>query len=315
MNGNLIVATSPHIHGKATTSRIMLDVLIALYPAALAAACFYGWSAVIIMSVCVGSAVLSEFLFNLIAKKPQTVGDLSAVVTGLLLALTLPETANVWHCIVGSAFAIIFVKCVFGGLGRNFANPAITARIFLVIAFSDFISGGTNTVYANPEIAAGATPLAVLDGAEGALPSLLEMLIGNRGGAIGEGCAIALIIGFIYLLVRRVITWETPVVFVGSMFLMSLAYYQDVTVATYQILGGGLLLGAIFMATDYVTTPINRVGKIIFALGCARITFLIRAFGNMPEGVSFAILLMNILTPYIEKIGVPKPIGGVKNEK
>ena len=315
MKDKLIVSTSPHFHGKTSTPRIMLDVLIALYPAALAAACFYGWNALIIMSVCVGSAVLSEFLFNKIDKKPQTVGDLSAIVTGLLLALSLPETANIWHCIVGSAFAIICVKCVFGGIGRNFANPAITARVFLVIAFSDAISGGTHTVYTAPEIASGATPLAVLGGAEGTLPSILDMLIGNRGGAIGESCAIALLIGLAYLLIRKVISFETPLVYVGSVFILSLIFKQDIGFAIYQILGGGLLLGAIFMATDYVTTPINRVGKIIFALGCAIITFLIRVFGNMPEGVSFAILLMNILTPYIEKIGVPKPVGGVKNEK
>lgn len=300
MKDKLIVSTSPHFHGKTSTPRIMLDVLIALYPAALAAACFYGWNALIIMSVCVGSAVLSEFLFNKIAKKPQTVGDLSAIVTGLLLALSLPETANIWHCIVGSAFAIICVKCVFGGIGRNFANPAITARVFLVIAFSDAISGGTHTVYTAPEIASGATPLAVLGGAEGTLPSILDMLIGNRGGAIGESCAIALLIGLAYLLIRKVISFETPLVYVGSVFILSLIFKQDIGFAIYQILGGGLLLGAIFMATDYVTSPATAWGKVIFGVGAGLITFMIRYFGVYPEGVSFAILLMNIVTPFID---------------
>lgn len=314
MSDKLIVSTSPHFHGKTTTSGIMRDVIIALIPAAIASVVFFGWKAVIILSVCVGSAVLSEFLFNVICKKKQTVGDLSAIVTGLLLALSLPASANVWHCIVGSVFAIIVVKCLFGGIGCNFANPAVTARVFLLIAFGS-IAGGTATQFASAELTSSATPLAVLGGADGALPSLIDMLIGNRGGAVGETCAIALIVGFIYLLIRRVISWETPIVFIATVFVASLIFKQDLTFATYQILGGGLLLGAIFMATDYVTTPINRIGKIIFALGCGIITVLIRFFGNMPEGVSFAILIMNILTPYIEKIGVPKPIGGVKNEK
>ena len=314
MSDKLIVSTSPHFHGKTTTSGIMRDVIIALIPAAIASVVFFGWKAVIILSVCVGSAVLSEFLFNIICKKKQTVGDLSAIVTGLLLALSLPASANVWHCIVGSVFAIIVVKCLFGGIGCNFANPAVTARVFLLIAFGS-IAGGTATQFASAELTSSATPLAVLGGADGALPSLIDMLIGNRGGAVGETCAIALIVGFIYLLIRRVISWETPIVFIATVFVASLIFKQDLTFATYQILGGGLLLGAIFMATDYVTTPINRIGKIIFALGCGIITVLIRFFGNMPEGVSFAILIMNILTPYIEKIGVPKPVGGVKNEK
>ena len=314
MSDKLIVSTSPHFHGKTTTSGIMRDVIIALIPAAIASVVFFGWKAVIILSVCVSSAVLSEFLFNIICKKKQTVGDLSAIVTGLLLALSLPASANVWHCIVGSVFAIIVVKCLFGGIGCNFANPAVTARVFLLIAFGS-IAGGTATQFAPAELTSSATPLAVLGGADGALPSLIDMLIGNRGGAIGETCAIALIVGFIYLLIRRVISWETPIVFIATVFVASLIFKQDLTFATYQILGGGLLLGAIFMATDYVTTPINRIGKIIFALGCGIITVLIRFFGNMPEGVSFAILIMNILTPYIEKIGVPKPVGGVKNEK
>ncbi len=315
MSDKLIVSTSPHFHGKTTTAGIMRDVIIALVPASIAAIVFFGWKAVIILSVCVGSAVFSEFIFNVICKKKQTVGDLSAIVTGLLLALSLPASANVWHCIVGSAFAIVVVKCLFGGLGCNFANPAVTARVFLLIAFSGSLAGGVATNFASAELVSSATPLEVIGGANGVLPSLTDMLLGNRGGAIGETCAIALIIGFIYLLIRRVISWETPVIYVVSVFVITLVFKQDLSFALYHTLGGGLLIGAIFMATDYVTSPINRVGKIIFALGCGVITVLIRLFGSYPEGVSFAILIMNILTPYLEKIGVPKPIGGVKNEK
>jgi electron transport complex protein RnfD len=314
MDQKLIVATSPHIHGKVSTTGIMRDVLIALTPATIASIVFFGLKALIIICVCVASAVLSEFLFNIICKKKQTVGDLSAIVTGLLLALSLSTKASIWHCIVGSVFAIIVVKCLFGGIGCNFANPAVTARVFLLIAFSS-LAGGTATQFATAEIVSSATPLEVIKGGEGVLPSITDMLLGNRGGAIGEACAIAILLGLIYLLIRRVITWETPVIYIGVVFLLSLAIKQDLTVALYQTLGGGLLLGAVFMATDYVTTPINRLGKAVFALGCAIITILIRFWGDYPEGVSFAILFMNILTPYIEKLCARKPIGGVKNEK
>ena len=314
MDQKLIVAASPHIHGKVSTTGIMRDVLIALTPATIASIVFFGLKALIIICVCVASAVLSEFLFNIICKKKQTVGDLSAIVTGLLLALSLSTKASIWHCIVGSVFAIIVVKCLFGGIGCNFANPAVTARVFLHIAFSS-LAGGTATQFATAEIVSSATPLEVIKGGEGVLPSITDMLLGNRGGAIGEACAIAILLGLIYLLIRRVITWETPVIYIGVVFLLSLAIKQDLTVALYQTLGGGLLLGAVFMATDYVTTPINRLGKAVFALGCAIITILIRFWGDYPEGVSFAILFMNILTPYIEKLCARKPIGGVKNEK
>ncbi len=315
MNDKLIVSTSPHFHGKTTTKGIMRDVILALMPATIAAIVFFGWKAVIILSVCVGSSVFSEFIFNVICKKKQTVGDLSAIVTGLLLALSLPASASIWHCIVGSVFAIVVVKCLFGGLGCNFTNPAITARVFLLIAFGGSFAGGVATNFASAELVSSATPLEVISGSNGVLPSLTDMLIGNRGGAIGETCAIALVVGFVYLLIRRVISWETPVIYVATVFVITLIFKQDLTFALYHTLGGGLLIGAIFMATDYVTSPINKVGKIIFALGCGIITVLIRIFGSYPEGVSFAILLMNILTPYLEKIGVPKPIGGVKNEK
>lgn len=310
---NLIVSSSPHLHSNVSTAKIMRDVIIALAPACIASVIFFGFKALLIIAVCVAACVLSEFLFNIICKKEQTVGDLSAIVTGILLALSLPAKAELWHCIVGSVFAIIVVKCLFGGIGCNFANPAITARVFLLIAFGA-LAGGSQTNFAPIEIVSSATPLEAL-GNGNTLPSLLDMFIGNRGGAIGETCAIALIIGFIYLLARRVISFITPVLYVGIVFGLSWLISLDLSVALYHTLGGGLLLGAIFMATDYVTTPITFSGKAIFAVGCALLTVLIRFWGSYPEGVSFAILIMNILTPYIEKLTAPKPIGGVFNEK
>ncbi len=290
----------------------MRDVLIALSPATVAAVVFFGLRALIIICTCVITAVLSEFLFNLICKKEQTVGDLSAAVTGLLLALNVSTKVTIWQCIVGSVFAIVIVKCAFGGIGCNFANPAITARVFMLIAFGQ-VAGGAMTQYA--ELTTGATPLEIIGGASGKLPSLLDMFLGNRGGAIGETCVAALLLGFGYLLVRRVISWHTPVIYVGTVFVLSLIIKQDGAMALYSVMSGGLLLGAIFMATDYVTTPINKVGKMVFALGCGLLTVLIRFWGSYPEGVSFAILIMNILSPFIEKMCQRRPLGGVKNDK
>ena len=292
----------------------MRDVLIALSPATVAGIVLFGWRALLIVCVCVATAILSEFLFNLIVKKKQTVSDLSAAVTGLLLGLSLPTTATVWHCIVGSVFAIIVVKCLFGGIGCNFANPAVTARVMLFIAFAGSIGGGAATNFA--EITAGATPLELIKTGESyKLPELLDMFLGNRSGSIGETCAIALILGFVYLVIRRVISWHTPVIFVATVFVLSVLITNDPTVALYEVLSGGLLIGAIFMATDYVTTPINKYGKMIFALGCGLITVLIRFWGSYPEGVSFAILIMNILSPYIEKLCTKIPFGKEKRTK
>ena len=299
---NLNASNSSCIAPRKTKS-VMLDLLIALAPATVAAIVFFGLKAAVIIAVCVGTSLLSEFVFNILAKKEQTVGDLSAVLTGLLLALNLSTNVTIWQCVVGSVFAIVIVKCAFGGLGYNVVNPAIAARVMLLIAFTD-VAGGAMTSFA--EIESGATPLAILGGQEGTLPSMLDMLIGNRGGAIGETCAIALLIGGIYLIIRKVITWEIPVVYIGGVFLLSLAFGGDVMNAVYHVLGGGLILGAIFMATDPVTSPKKCLGKIVFALGCALITVLIRFYGNYPEGASFAILLMNILCPYVDLIGAKK---------
>ncbi len=308
----LSVSSSPHVRSSATTNRIMLDVLIALSPAAIAGCVIFGWRALLVLAVCTLSAVLAEFVFNIIVKKDQTISDLSAAVTGLLLGMNLRADAPIWQCVIGAVFAIVVVKCLFGGLGCNFANPAITGRIFLLICFTDTLGGGTvpNFSFA-PELVSGATPLSVID-AGGDLPPLLDMLLGLHGGAIGETCALALILGFVYLSVRKVIKFETPLIFVATVFALSLIADADLLIATYHVLSGGLLIGAIFMATDYVTTPITRTGKMIFAFGCGLITFLIRYFGSYPDGVSFAILFMNILSPYIEKWTHHIALGGKK---
>ena len=308
----LIASSSPHIQSKTTTQSIMRDVIIALLPAAVAGSILFGIKAIITILVCVATTVVSEFLFNLLAKKEQTVTDLSAVVTGLILALSLPAKADIFHCIVGSVFAIVVVKCLFGGIGCNFANPAATARVFLLIAFSASIGGATTTVFENVDLIATATPLSIIQsGSDAQLPSLVDMFLGNRAGAIGETSALALIIGGAYLIARRVIKWQVPVIYIVTVFLLSLIIKQDLTIALYQVLGGSLILAAFFMITDYSTTPINPLGKMVFAFGCGVITVLIRFWGSYPEGVSFAILLMNILSPYIERLCTKKPFGKV----
>ena len=308
----LIVSSSPHIHSRTTTSGIMRDVLIALSPAAVASVVLFGIKALLIILVCVASAVISELLFNLACKKPLTINDLSAAVTGLILALCLPAKAELWQCAIGSIFAIVVVKCIFGGIGCNFANPAATGRIFIFLAFASSIGGGSATNFTDTELVSSATPLEIIkSSSDTALPSLIDMLIGNRSGAIGETCAIALIVGGIYLIVRKVIHWHTPVIYVGTVFVLSLLIKQNVTVALYEVLGGGLIIAAFFMITDYVTTPINKVGKMVFAFGCGILTVLFRFWGSYPEGVSFAIIIMNIISPYIEKLCAYKPLGKV----
>ena len=254
----LIVTTSPHLRCDLTTKRIMLDVLLALSPAVIASLILYDLRALLVLCVTVASCIGSEYLFNLACHKEQTIGDLSAAVTGVLLALTLPASTTVWQCIVGGAFSIVIVKCFFGGLGNNFANPAITGRVFLLLAFTEV---GAAVAPNFAELESGATPLATMQNG-GALPELWEMLLGLRGGAIGEGCAIALLLGGAYLVWRRIIRWEVPVTFILTVFLLSWILEGSLELAVYHVLAGGLLIGAIFMATDYVTTPLNFVGKL-----------------------------------------------------
>ncbi len=296
MNNKLKLSVSPHIHSGQSTAGIMRDVLISLLPATIAGTVIFGLRSLLVIAICVAACVGFEALFNFIIKKDQTIGDLSAAVTGLLLALNLPANIPLWQCVIGSLFAIVVVKCLFGGIGCNPVNPAITARVFMLVAF------GSMTVQAFPTVVdtvSGATPLSLGEGAE--MPSLLNLFLGLNGGAIGETCVLALVLGFVYLLVRRVITWHIPISFIGTVFVCSFFMEgMDVTSALAMILSGGLFIGAIFMATDYVTSPATAAGKLIFGLGAGLITFVIRYFGVYPEGVSFAILFMNILTPYID---------------
>ncbi len=306
MNG-LNISVSPHIHSPRTTTKIMLDVIIALLPATVAGVIIFGLRALAVIAVCIASAVIAEFLFNKICKKELTVTDLSAVVTGLLLALNLPANIPLWQAAIGSVFSIIVVKCLFGGIGQNFANPAITGRIFMLVTFGSMTSAAFPTIV---DTVSGATPLSVLG--EGGKADTLDLLLGLRGGAIGETCTIALIIGGIYLVARRVIVPHTPIAFIATVFVLSLAVTHDAKLALQYTLSGGLFLGAIFMATDYATTPVTKWGKVIFGVGAGLITILIRFWGAYPEGVSFAILLMNILTPYIDKLTAAKPFGGAK---
>ena len=308
MEKQLHISVSPHIHGNKTTRGVMLDVIIALLPAAIAGVILFGLSALFVILTCVVTAVACEALFKFIVKKEQTIDDLSAVVTGLLLALNLPANIPLWQAAVGSAFAIIVVKCFFGGLGKNIVNPAITGRVFMLIAF------GSMTAAVFPkgmDSASGATPLSDL--ANEQTVDLMDLFLGKCGGALGETCALALLVGGIYLLVRRVISWHIPVSFIGVTFLLSLLIEGgNFETALAWIFAGGLFIGAFFMATDYVTSPTTAKGKLIFGALAGLITVLIRFFGGYPEGVSFAILLLNILNPYIDSLTVRKVFGGNK---
>lgn len=284
------VSVSPHIHSDNSTTGIMADVLISLLPTTVTGVILFGWRAALVIAVCVICSVGFEVLFNLITKKEQTVIDLSAAVTGLLLALNLPANVPLWQCAVGSLFAIVVVKCIFGGIGKNLVNPAITARVFMLVAFSSLATPAFPA-----DAVSSATPLA-----SDTMPSLFDLFIGRHGGAIGETCTAALLLGGAYLIVQRVITWHTPVSFIGTVFVFSLILQGfNATEALSLTMSGGVFLGAFFMATDYTTSPPTPWGKVIFGLGAGLITCLIRYFGSYPEGVSFAILFMNIITPYI----------------
>ncbi len=306
----LIVSSSPHLRSGDSTGGIMLDVILALLPAAIAGIAIFGPRAAAVLAVCVIAAMISEYLWNLIFKKPSSLGDCSAIVTGLLLGMNLPSLIPLWMAALGSAIAIIVVKQMFGGLGQNFANPAITARIVLTVSFPvamttwvEPFSWNTNAV----DAISTATPLT--SGMENY--SYREMLLGLTGGCIGEVCTLLLLAGGIYLVFRKVITPTIPVSIMATVAILSFCIGQDPIKA---ILSGGLMLGAIFMATDYVTSPYTFKGQLIFGIGCGIITFAIRQFGNLPEGISFSILIMNLLVPHINKWTRPKPFGteGVK---
>lgn len=329
----LQVSHSPHVRDKATTQSIMRDVIIALLPATFAGWYYFGIRAVLITLLSIASCVLFEFICRKVMKRNNTIYDLSAVVTGLLLAMNLPVSLPPYMVVIGAAFAIVVVKQMFGGLGNNFVNPAIAARIFLVIAFpkamtSWTVRSGSWFSFDSADAVSSATPLTRIHTSEA--PSLWKLFIGDKAGCIGEVCIIALLIGALYLILRHVIRPWIPVAYIGTFALLAFLFGKtnvfnfagDLTVLSgwgdlfheccYMVLSGGLILGAFFMATDYVTSPLTTKGKFIFGIGCGILTFLIRYYGNMAEGVSFSIILMNILTPHIDNWTMGKPFGEVK---
>ena len=312
MENKLYVSSSPHFRGSATTRRIMLDVIIALIPTSIAACVIFGLRAMVVIGVCVATCVLLEYICRKVMKRDTTIGDLSAVVTGLLLALNLPVDINPLIAMFGCIVAIVVVKQMFGGIGMNFLNPALAARIVLLVSFpSDMMRWGSflkAPASATVDGITYATPLAAGSG----VYSYVDLLIGRCGGSLGEVCAAALLLGGVYLVIRRVISPIIPCVYLASAALMSLIVGLD---PLYQLLSGGLMLGAIFMATDYTTSPLTKWGKVIFAVGCGVLTILLRAYSNMPEGVSFSIILMNILVPHIEELTIPRTLGYVKKTK
>lgn len=315
MEHTLIVSSSPHVHCGKNTRDIMRDVIIALMPALVASVWLFGLRALAVEAVCVASSLASEYLSRRVMKRPQTVGDLSAVVTGLLLAFNLPSTIPLWQAAFGSAAAIVVAKQMFGGLGQNFVNPALVGRIVLMGSFPETMNNWAQPLawLSDPlghlgavDAVSSATPLAQMAAGSPTDIDRVSLLFGLRGGALGETCVIALILGGVYLMIRRVISPIIPVVYIGTTFVMTWLLGAD---PVTHILSGGLMLGAIFMATDYATCPINRSGKLVYAVGCGLLTVLIRLYGSLPEGVSFAIVIMNILTPLIERVMRPRPFG------
>ena len=331
-----ILSSSPHAHARGTVSGIMLDVIVALLPALCCAVYFFGWKALLLTATCVVSCLVSEACCRLAMKRENTLGDLSAVLTGLLLALNLPPDLPLWMAVVGSVFAIGVAKQVFGGLGYNPFNPALAARAFMLVSFSEAMTAWSSNGlwkaaagYAAGDAVTTATPLQYLKGfgteAWSRLPAADQVLdfgnasflkaafFGNVNGCLGEVCALALLLGAAYLLVRRVITWHIPAAFIGTVAAFAFFRYgMDVNalkIAEAHVLSGGVVLGACFMATDYVTSPITARGKLVFGFGCGLITMLIRTQGAFPEGVSFAILVMNAFTPLIARWTQPRVFG------
>jgi electron transport complex protein RnfD len=304
----LIVSSTPHIRSNETTSRIMLDVIIALIPAMIGSVYFFGLNALKLILISVAASVFFEAAIQKLFKKEITIKDYSAIITGILLAFNLPANAPWWIPVFGAGFAIIIVKQFFGGIGSNFMNPALAARAVLLASWpkimSTFVLPGTDAI-------TGATPLALM-GAGEKLPSMMNMFIGNIGGAIGETSTVLLLIGAIYLIVRKVINWKIPVAYIGTTCIMLLVLGVGADQLAYHILSGGLILGAFFMATDYSTTPVTPKGQIIFGIGAGLLTAIIRVKGGFPEGVSYSILLMNVASPIIEKFTGPKVFGRVK---
>ena len=309
-NKLLNVSATPHVRDKSSTKRILFDVCLALLPACGFGIYNFGLRALLVLVVSVASCVLFEYMYQSLMHKKLTVSDLSAVVTGMLLGMNLPHTLPLWMVVLGSAFAIIIVKQLFGGLGQNFMNPALAARCFLLISFA-----GRMTTFTYDGIT-GATPLAMLKAGENV--DVLRMFLGTTGGTIGETSALALIIGGLYLIIRKVIVPTIPLVYIGTFSVFVLifgGYGMDMNFLAAHLCGGGLMLGAFFMATDYVTSPVTPWGKVIFGVILGILTGVFRIFGNAAEGVSYAIIFSNLLVPLIEKITVPRAFGVEKNKK
>ncbi|MBQ7132020.1 MAG: RnfABCDGE type electron transport complex subunit D [Oscillospiraceae bacterium] len=300
----LTVLPSPQIRSYVSTQKIMLCVCLALLPTVIAAAILHGARALLVVLCCVISAVMFEYIFSLVTKKENTISDLSAAVTGLLLALNLPVTIPLWICSLGSFIAVVIVKQFFGGLGKNFANPAMTARIVLMLSFAQYMSQDAFIF----DGVSQATPLSAPQGSF----ETAELFLGQTAGCIGETCTLTLLIGAATLIALRIISPVLPVAFIGTFAICIAISGNDVV---YHLLSGGLVLGAFFMATDYVTSPVTAKGKLIAGVFCGFITFIIRIYANSPEGVSYAILLMNILTPYIDDFTHTKPFGAIRKER
>lgn len=313
MDQKCYVSPSPHLRSGISTTKIMGNVLIALIPAVIASVVIFGWKSLLVITVCTATAVLAEYICRKVMKRSDTIGDLSAVVTGVLLALNLPVNINLFIAAFGSIVAIVVVKQMFGGIGQNFVNPALAARIVLLVSFPVQMTTWPKAfsyLQDTADAVTSATPLA--NNANGISTSYLDLFLGTTGGCLGETCALALLLGGIYLVARKIIHPAIPVCFIGTVFVLSWVLGQD---PLFHILSGGVLLGAIFMATDYTTSPMTTAGKVIFGIGCGIITVLIRLYANLPEGVSFSIILMNILVPHIERLTMPKPFGEERKKR
>ena len=310
MQNNFVMTSSPHLRDHSSTRRIMQEVCLALVPAGIASVILFGWNALMLICISVATCVLSEFVWEKATKREVTIGDWSAVVTGLLLAYNLPANAPWWLPLIGGILAIVLVKQFFGGIGSNFMNPALTARVILFISWSALMSTYPQTKFA-VDATTSATPLNILAGTGVSGISFMDLLLGNCGGVLGETCKIAILVGGIYLCIRKIADWRIPVSFIATVFVCYLIK-DGAEMALYQVFAGGLMLGAFFMATDYATSPVTTLGRVIMGVGCGILLFVIRAYANYPEGCSFAILFMNVCTPMIDRFTAPKPFGEVK---
>lgn len=325
--GTLTISSSPHAHSPNSTRRLMFDVCLALVPALIAAIWYFGWRCLTVVMVSVAACVFFEWAYRRIMKKENACADLSAVVTGILLAFVCPPTIPYWVVILGALFAIVLVKQLFGGIGQNIVNPALAARAFLFswpLFMNTWIRSGVHpAVFSNPTSAAldgltGATPLASMSAGKLPAEDALDLFLGQTGGCIGEVCTAALLLGGVYLLLRRVITLRIPLSYLGTVAVLAFAFplggANRLDWMLCQLLSGGLMLGALFMATDYTTSPVTHAGQIAYGVGCGVLTLLFRYFGSYPEGVTYAILIMNCCVGFFDKMGIPKRFGVIKKK-